>query len=78
MDIGIIFGQMLVLLAMMLLGAFVYKKNWIGKEGEGNISKLVVNVPWRCRCQKKERRPRAGSNRSRRQSILPHFQGKTP
>ena len=25
MDIGIIFGQMLVLLAMMLLGAFVYK-----------------------------------------------------
>ena len=44
MDIGVIFGQMLVLLAMMLLGAFVYKKNWIGKEGEGNISKLVVNV----------------------------------
>lgn len=44
MDIGIIFGQMLVLLAMMLLGAFVYKKGWIGPEGEGNISKLVVNV----------------------------------
>ena len=30
MDIGIIFGQMLVLLAMMLIGAFVYKKNWLG------------------------------------------------
>ena len=28
MDIGIIFGQMLVLLAMMLTGAFVYKKKW--------------------------------------------------
>lgn len=44
MDIGIIFGQMLVLLAMMLIGVFVYKKNWIGAQGEGNISKLVVNV----------------------------------
>ena len=44
MDIGIIFGQMLVLLAMMLIGAFVYKKNWLGEEGAANISKLVVNV----------------------------------
>ena len=44
MDIGIIFGQMLVLLAMMLTGAFVYKKKWIGEEGSANISKLVVNV----------------------------------
>lgn len=44
MDIGIIFGQMLVLLAMMLTGVFVYKKKWIGEEGSANISKLVVNV----------------------------------
>ncbi len=44
MDIGIIFGQMLVLLAMMLIGVFVYKKKWIGEEGSANISKLVVNV----------------------------------
>lgn len=44
MDIGIIFGQMLVLLAMMLTGAFVYQKKWLGEEGAANISKLVVNV----------------------------------
>lgn len=44
MDIGIIFGQMLVLLLMMLTGVFVYKKKWIGEEGSANISKLVVNV----------------------------------
>lgn len=44
MDIGIIFGQMLVLMAMMLTGAFVYKKKWLGEEGSANISKLVVNV----------------------------------
>lgn len=44
MDIGIIFGQMLVLLAMMLTGAFVYQKKWLGEEGSANISKLVVNV----------------------------------
>lgn len=44
MDVGIIFGQMLVLLAMMLLGAFAYKKQWIGEEGSANISKVVVNI----------------------------------
>lgn len=44
MNIGIIFGQMLVLLAMMLTGTFVYKKKWLGEEGCANISKLVVNV----------------------------------
>ena len=44
MDMGIIFGQMLVLLAMMLTGTFVYKKKWLGAEGCANISKLVVNV----------------------------------
>ena len=35
---------MLVLLAMMLTGTFVYKKKWLGEEGCANISKLVVNV----------------------------------
>lgn len=44
MDIGIIFGQMLVLLAMMLVGTFVYKKNWLSEEGANNVSKVVVNV----------------------------------
>ncbi len=44
MDIGIIFGQMLILLAMMLCGAFAYKLKWIGEEGSANISKIVVNI----------------------------------
>jgi hypothetical protein len=44
MDIGVIFGQMLVLLVMMLVGAFVYKKGWLGEEGAANISKIVVNI----------------------------------
>lgn len=44
MDIGVIFGQMLVLLAMMLMGVFVYKRGWVKAEGERSISKLVVNI----------------------------------
>lgn len=44
MDIGIIFGQMLVLLAMMLAGTFVYKMKWLSEDGSSAISKLVVNL----------------------------------
>lgn len=44
MSIGIIFGQMLVLLAMMAVGFFCYKKGWITDETSGHLSKLVVNV----------------------------------
>ena len=44
MNIGIIFGQMLVLLAMMAVGFFCYKKNWVSDETAGHLSKLVVNV----------------------------------
>ncbi len=44
MDIGIIFGQMLILLAMMLCGVLSYKLKWIGEEGSANISKIVVNI----------------------------------
>lgn len=44
MDITIIFGQMLVLLGMMLTGTFVYKKKWLSEEGSANLSKIVVNI----------------------------------
>lgn len=44
MDITIIFGQMLVLLGMMLTGTFVYKKKWLSEEGSSNLSKIVVNI----------------------------------
>lgn len=44
MNIGIIFGQMLVLLAMMAVGFFCYKKGWVSDETAGHLSKLVVNV----------------------------------
>lgn len=44
MDVGIIFGQMLVLFAMMLIGYFVYRKQWIAADTAGSLSKMVVNV----------------------------------
>lgn len=44
MDIGIIFGQMLVLLAMMMIGYFAYRAKWIDESSAGHLSKLVVNV----------------------------------
>lgn len=44
MNIGVIFGQMLVLLAMMAVGFWCYKKRWITEETSGQISKLVVNI----------------------------------
>jgi len=44
MNIGVIFGQMLVLLAMMAVGFFCYRKSWVTDETAGHLSKLVVNV----------------------------------
>ena len=44
MRIGIVFGQMLVLLAMMAVGFFCYKKGWMTEESAGHLSRLVVNV----------------------------------
>ena len=44
MDMGVVFGQMLVLLAMMLVGYLVYKKGWLDDTSGGRLSKLVVNV----------------------------------
>ncbi len=44
MNIGVIFGQMLVLLAMMAVGFFCYKKDWVSDETAGHLSKMVVNI----------------------------------
>lgn len=44
MNVGVIFGQMLVLLAMMAVGFFCYKKSWVSDETAGHLSKLAVNV----------------------------------
>ena len=44
MNIGVIFGQMLVLFAMMLVGYFAYKGGWLDAAATGKLSKLVVNV----------------------------------
>lgn len=44
MSMGVVFGQMLVLLAMMAVGFFAYKKNWVTDETAGHFSKLVVNI----------------------------------
>lgn len=44
MDAGIIFGQMLVLLAMMAIGYYVYKIKWISENSAKQLSGLVVNV----------------------------------
>lgn len=44
MNIGVVFGQMLVLLAMMAVGYWCYQKKWITEESSGHFSKLVVNV----------------------------------
>ena len=44
MNVGVVFGQMLVLLAMMAVGFFCYKKSWVSDETAGHLSKLAVNV----------------------------------
>lgn len=44
MNIGIIFGQMLVLFAMMLIGYFTYWRDWITDDMSKRLSRLVVNV----------------------------------
>ena len=44
MSIGVVLGQMLVLLAMMAVGFFAYKKEWVTDETAGHLSKMVVNV----------------------------------
>ena len=40
----IVLQQMLVLFAMMAIGMFLWKKQWIDEKGQKSISKLVVNI----------------------------------
>lgn len=44
MNALIILQQMLVLFAMMLVGYFCYKKDWIDDHSYGKMSKIVVNI----------------------------------
>ncbi len=44
MNILVIFGQMIMLFVMMLLGYFVYKRKWVTEESTVGLSKMVVNL----------------------------------
>lgn len=44
MSAVIVLGQMLVLFAMMAVGYFAWKKQWIDEKSQKGISKLVVDV----------------------------------
>lgn len=44
MDVKLIFGQMLVLCSMMLIGYFSYRRDWITDDMSKRLSKLVVNI----------------------------------
>ena len=44
MNVQIILSQMLMLFAMMLVGYFVWKKEWMDEAGYQKLSKIVVNI----------------------------------
>lgn len=44
MELEVVFGQMLVLLVMMLIGYYVYKKGRMSENASGQLSSLVANV----------------------------------
>ena len=44
MDIFVVVQQMLVLLAMMLIGFIIYKLDWLDNNACGSLSKIVINV----------------------------------
>lgn len=44
MNVQIILSQMLMLFAMMLVGYFVWKKEWMDEDGYQKLSKIVVNI----------------------------------
>ena len=44
MNVQIILSQMLMLLAMMLVGYFVWKKEWLSEVTYQHLSKIVVNI----------------------------------
>lgn len=44
MDIQIILAQMMMLFAMMLVGYFIWKKQWMDESANQQLSKIVVNI----------------------------------
>ncbi len=44
MNIFVVIQQMLVLLVMMLVGYFAYRKTWIDDNSYGKISKIAINI----------------------------------
>lgn len=44
MNVFVIFGQMFVLFAMMMIGYFTYRGKWVNDDTSARLSKLVVNV----------------------------------
>lgn len=44
MNVFVVLQQMLVLLTMMALGYFVYRKGWLNDESYGHVSKICVNI----------------------------------
>lgn len=44
MNVFVVLQQMLVLLAMMMCGFFIFKKGWLDDHSYAHLSKIVVNV----------------------------------
>ena len=44
MDTFVVLQQMLILLAMMAIGYYSYRKEWIDRNAYGKLSKIVVNI----------------------------------
>lgn len=44
MNIQIILGQMLMLFAMMMIGYFIWKRQWMDENAYQRLSKIVVNI----------------------------------
>ncbi len=44
MNVQIILSQMLMLFVMMLIGYFLWKKQWLDEPANQKLSKIVVNI----------------------------------
>ena len=44
MDTFVVLQQMLILLAMMAIGYYSYRKEWIDRNSYGKLSKSVVHI----------------------------------
>lgn len=44
MDTFVVLQQMLILLAMMAIGYYSYRKEWLDRNAYGSLSKIVVNI----------------------------------